>query len=379
MNEMEVGSSTLDYEDIEQFQNEAKESLKKANGSLRKLFKDAINKNGIQGMHDVLKHELNRWKDVKLNIAITGAAGTGKSSLINTLRGIRPSHPLAAKVGVDETTLQPTPYPHPQYDNVVYWDLPGVGTLKFKKDTYVEKTDLDKYDLFIIVGCGRFTENDAWLASEVFKIDRQVYIVRTKIDIDMQNEMSDYAERFQKKVVMEKIRQSTTANMEKLADEMHLKKAVVEKIPIFLISTKLHDVKKYDFEDLQKTMTDEIPDIKKEAMVMALSTLTLSAIDEKMKVIKERFQKMWGAITVALCIPGINILSLFFVEGILDNEMNMYRQQLGIDDESIIQRNIDVNNLDLQMTPTSKWKQFFNTRSVLKNILFKHNFLCNGK
>ncbi|WAR29194.1 hypothetical protein MAR_002762, partial [Mya arenaria] len=98
MNEMEVGSSTLDYEDIEQFQNEAKESLKKANGSLRKLFKDAINKNGIQGMHDVLKHELNRWKDVKLNIAITGAAGTGKSSLINTLRGIRPSHPLAAKV-----------------------------------------------------------------------------------------------------------------------------------------------------------------------------------------------------------------------------------------------------------------------------------------
>jgi predicted GTPase len=33
------------------------------------------------------KDELNKWKDVEINIAITGTPGVGKSSFINAIRG----------------------------------------------------------------------------------------------------------------------------------------------------------------------------------------------------------------------------------------------------------------------------------------------------
>ena len=59
------------------------------------------------------------------NIAVVGKAGCGKSTLINSLRGMYPSNEGAAKIGIVEPTLELTAYVHPENENIVLWDFPG--------------------------------------------------------------------------------------------------------------------------------------------------------------------------------------------------------------------------------------------------------------
>lgn len=43
-------------------------------------------------------------------LAVTGASGVGKSSLVNSLRKVKDTDPDAAQTGVKETTLEPSMY-----------------------------------------------------------------------------------------------------------------------------------------------------------------------------------------------------------------------------------------------------------------------------
>jgi predicted GTPase len=104
-----------------------------------------------------------------VNIAVTGNTVVGKSSFINSFRGLKANSKGAAAVGVDETTEKPTKYMHPVNNNIALWDLPGVGTMKFPKNDYLQKVGFEKYDYFLIITANCFTENDVWLATEVQK------------------------------------------------------------------------------------------------------------------------------------------------------------------------------------------------------------------
>ena len=46
-----------------------------------------IGKLNMSEIETFFKDELNKWKDVEINIAITGTPGVGKSSFINAIRG----------------------------------------------------------------------------------------------------------------------------------------------------------------------------------------------------------------------------------------------------------------------------------------------------
>jgi predicted GTPase len=46
-----------------------------------------IDQHGLAGIDDFFKKQLDEWKNVEINIAVTGDAGTGKSSFINAIRG----------------------------------------------------------------------------------------------------------------------------------------------------------------------------------------------------------------------------------------------------------------------------------------------------
>ena len=49
-------------------------------------LKDHIHQNGVADLDKFLKSKLEEWRDVEINIAVTGDTGAGKSSFINAIR-----------------------------------------------------------------------------------------------------------------------------------------------------------------------------------------------------------------------------------------------------------------------------------------------------
>ena len=50
-------------------------------------LKHEINVNGLSNIEEFLRKRLERWREVEVNIAVTGGSGAGKSSFINAIRG----------------------------------------------------------------------------------------------------------------------------------------------------------------------------------------------------------------------------------------------------------------------------------------------------
>jgi len=133
----------------------------------------------------LMNDKIESLESTPINVAIVGDSGTGKSTLVNTLRGLRSDDPAAAQIGSIETTMKPTPYQHPTFPNVVIWDLPGVGTPKNPQSSYKKRMNLKSYDFFIITISSRFTENTLWLAHQLIKLRKHYFFVRSKLDIEI--------------------------------------------------------------------------------------------------------------------------------------------------------------------------------------------------
>ena len=52
-----------------------------------KEVKKYIEQNGVSNIHELFKEKLDGWREVEVNIGITGDSGAGKSSYINAIRG----------------------------------------------------------------------------------------------------------------------------------------------------------------------------------------------------------------------------------------------------------------------------------------------------
>uniref|UniRef100_A0A8B9HW36 IRG-type G domain-containing protein n=1 Tax=Astyanax mexicanus TaxID=7994 RepID=A0A8B9HW36_ASTMX len=141
---------------------------------------------------------------------VTGETGTGKSTFINAYRGLRHGDEGAAETGVTETTTEPTPYEHPTIPNVVLWDLPGVGSIKFTAKTYVKKMQFEKYDFFLIIS-DRFKENDFMLAKAIQKRKNKFYFIRSKVDSAVQHEGDEGT-------ILSKIRKDCQENLKELGN-----------------------------------------------------------------------------------------------------------------------------------------------------------------
>jgi len=126
-----------------------------------------------------------------MNVAITGNSGAGKSLLINRIRRVKPGSYLWAPVGVIETTMAPTMYTFPGRDQFRLWDLPGADTQNFPRETYISKMGLRYFDAVLIVSAGRFTETELELRKELEQHQVPFLMVRTKVDIDVMNNITD--------------------------------------------------------------------------------------------------------------------------------------------------------------------------------------------
>lgn len=133
-----------------------------------------------------------------INIGIVGSSGVGKSLLNNRLRGLgcradcNTDPSLWAETGETETTLRPRPFAAPGHANTHIWDLPGVGTERFPRETYFRDVGLRHFHALIIVCRNRFAEGELALRDECQRLGLPVFFVRTFMDKAVENEGQDY-------------------------------------------------------------------------------------------------------------------------------------------------------------------------------------------
>ncbi|KAI6097551.1 interferon-inducible GTPase-domain-containing protein [Pisolithus sp. B1] len=133
-----------------------------------------------------------RYEEGRLHFAIAGIAGSGKSSLINAFRGLRNNEADAAATGVTETTgvFDRYPDPNPQYP-LVWYDIPGAGTLKIPDWQYFNAQGLYVFDCIIVLFDNRFTMTDIAILNNCARFNIPAFIVRSKADQHIRNAMRD--------------------------------------------------------------------------------------------------------------------------------------------------------------------------------------------
>ena len=220
-------------------------------------YKDQLEKSGWSGFLKKVTDKCNSWRDIKIKIAVTGESGAGKSTFINSIRGLKSDDKGAAPIGLVETTMKPTKYQFPENKNIELWDLLGFGTTTFKDKTrYLQHVQWNEFEAILLLSAKRFTENDAWLAREIKKKnpEHQLFFVRTHVNVDIQNfkasrkTTTKQDEDFQ----LKRIRDDSSEQLRKIGIKDHA---------VFLIDS--HDCFALDYKDLVKKMVFKANSSKK--------------------------------------------------------------------------------------------------------------------
>ena len=282
-----------------------------------------MSEHGVSNIEFVLKKTLMEWRDLPLNIAVTGNSGTGKSSFINAIRGRTGDDEGAAEIGVKETSSEPIPYAHPNNPNLKFWDFPGVWTLKLSSHKYLDRVEFWKYDCFLIFASERFRESDAWLAMQINQKGKKFYFVRTKIDLDIENDRISHPKTNNAANVMKKVRNNCEENL-------HL--AGTRSPDIFILSNHYPD--RWDFPVLSARLIRDLPIHKREAMIYSLRALTFDQVRQKRKTLESRTWKAaaLSGLSAAVPIPG---LSVAVDLGLIIYEPIFYLKVFGLDEASL--------------------------------------------
>ncbi|XP_015271897.1 PREDICTED: interferon-inducible GTPase 5-like [Gekko japonicus] len=268
-----------------------------------------------------IHRELSLFKNTILDIAITGELGSGKSSLVNALRGMTDSEEGAAETGVTRTTMEAKGYPHPRFPKITIWDLPGIGMPEFEPEEYLNKVNFSRFDFFIIVAAERLTANHSQLARKIQEMKKTFYFVRSKVDLSMNSER--WKPNFSEKQTLEKIRRYCCDNLTE----------VLETAPsVFLISAWHLD--KYDFSLLQEALENEMEYLRKHVLILALPSFSRKIL-EKNKAALERVIWKTALVSCAIGATPVPGLSLFYTTAMLVTTLKQFCLSFGLDEDSL--------------------------------------------
>ncbi|XP_053390890.1 T-cell-specific guanine nucleotide triphosphate-binding protein 2-like [Mercenaria mercenaria] len=308
---------------------QVEDEIVQENESIEHAINEAFKKSGgLVGVANMIRAKLNNWEEEEINIAVTGRTGVGKSCFINAIRGdIDESQPTYAEVGHIEGRPERKSFPHPANKRLIFWDLPGVGTETFPRKTYLKRKDINfhSYDVFIIMACDRFTEDEKWLATEVKKMGKIFLFVRSKIDNQIESDklMKKKAKKVSNPLeVIDKIRKDCKKN---LGDEFK---------DIYLINSLNLMQENLDFSKLIDRLVEGFEGLKAEALICSLGFLTPAILQKKFKWLKRRIYGMGAlsSLSGAIPVPGTTLLADALL---IVNETRLYRKQLGLSDSDL--------------------------------------------
>ncbi|XP_051960598.1 interferon-inducible GTPase 5-like [Xyrauchen texanus] len=284
-------------------------------------LKECISTQDLSSAVDTIKHFLEQQDHVEFNIAVTGESGSGKSTFINAFRGLGDDDEDAAETGEVETTKEPKAYKHPKYENLKFWDLPGIRTLKYKAHEYLELVQFERYDFFIIITSDRFREYHADLVKEIKRMKKNFYFIRSKIDLSIDG--AKRRKNFDEKKTLDNIREDCVNGLRGIG---------VEDPVVFLISGR--DLNNYDFNSLQKRMETELPQHKRHVLMLTVPNITTEITERKKKSLEKNILRvaLLSAGVAALPLPG---LSVAVDVALIVYETLKYKTVFGLDDESL--------------------------------------------
>ena len=234
------------------------------------------------GLLDYVTIDINKWKSQPLNIGVIGASGVGKSSFINKIRGVKRGDPMFAKVGFKgDTTVEKKSYPHPNNANVVFWDLPGVGTQTFRQDqSYLDFIEIEKIDFFLIMYVTTLHEGDIWITQQLDKYAKRYSFIVTHIDRLYDDE--DLDDQFTPSERIDQIKEKCQTTLE-LA-------GLPRAVSVYAISNK--NIQLGEFQNFVDEFFERLDFVEKEALALTLATVTKGVIEEKAKALKAKTWKV---------------------------------------------------------------------------------------
>ncbi|KAM8792424.1 interferon-inducible GTPase 5-like [Eudromia elegans] len=284
---------------------------------------------------------LNNEENIQLHIAVTGDPGAGKSSFINAVRSLEDHEEGAAEIGVTETTMECIPYPHPEYSNVTFWDLPGIGTPNFKPNTYLDQVNFNRYDFFIIISSVRFSYNAATLAKAIHAQRKRFYFVRSKVDQDVRNEQRFYDEegilkakgkeatarrpqQYDERAVLDEIRQDCEKNLADLG---------ISSPQVFLVCRDGFSFM-YDGPRLLQSFLEDLPSEKKFTFLRTLANTSEEILRKKKEMLMRNvwLKSLQSAGVSALPIPGLSTAVDILI---LVTSLQEYCQIFSLSEESL--------------------------------------------
>ncbi|XP_056915176.1 interferon-inducible GTPase 5-like isoform X1 [Takifugu flavidus] len=297
-------------------------------------IREALQNNNQALAVDKIKKLLERAANTPLNIGITGESGSGKSSFVNAFRGVDHRDDQAAPTGVVETTTEVRAYPHPSYPNVTLWDLPGIGTTRFPADQYLKHVRFERFDFFIIISDTRFRENDVKLAQEIQKMGKKFYFVLSKVDNDLQN-----AQRSQRNFDAEQ----TLALIRENCEEGLLNEGV-QAPQVFLLSN--FELRAHDFHRLHATLERELPEHKRDALLVSLANMSLGDHEKKKEAFKSKIPHyaFVSAACAAVTLPGLSAAAVD--ADLIAGVVQQYKTGFGLDQPSL-QRLVAITGVPL--------------------------------
>lgn len=272
---------------------------------------ETFTKESLNQILNELQKNYDQLKNTQVKIAITGQSGNGKSSMINGLLGKN-----EAKVGATETTFEVKEYSH---NGTKLYDLPGCGTPNFPVETYIEKCNLKAYDAAIIVTSNRFMENDLWLIKEMGRLDKPVFVVRTKMDEATINEERDNG------LTEIEVFQKVLLNLESNLKDVKTK-------GIYLISSVYPQ--KWDFNKLFIDIANNLDSLKRARFYSDVALISNEVLEQKRKIAIDIIKlRSWLAAANGINpIPGLDIAADI---AILKNLSTEIQELYGLDEDSL--------------------------------------------
>ncbi|PCH37644.1 hypothetical protein WOLCODRAFT_55341, partial [Wolfiporia cocos MD-104 SS10] len=174
----------------------------RAERSVLKQAKEQTERNFREGIRPIIHRSPDEvaatkrslgYQEGLFHIAITGISGAGKSSLINALRQVFGGSDLQkARTGIVETTAATARYADPDaWIPIVWYDIPGAGTLNKPDWIYFDGHGLYIFDAIIILIDNRFLQSDVAILKNCAAYKIPTFIVRSKSTLHIRNIVSD--------------------------------------------------------------------------------------------------------------------------------------------------------------------------------------------